>query len=106
MNNNYGVFISALQNMNLVRIVFNSKEKGFIERKCIPLDFGPWRNKLPERYHFFDLDSPDKPHPLSVQLEDLQQIEVLDDKFSEATLASIITWKFNWHYKRDWGKFS
>ena len=102
----YDIFLTAIKNMNIVEIIFNSNDKGVIKRKCIPLDFGSWRNALPERYHFYDLDSPTKPHPLPVRIEALQEIKILNEKFSVETLSSIITWPFSWYIKRDWGRYS
>jgi len=100
------LFLQALHNKKKVKVKINSKEKGIIERVCVPFDFGPSRrakdNK--KRYHFCDLDSPDGIHVLSILPEQLISIELLDEGFEP---ADYITWKkIMWFIPRDWGEFS
>ncbi|MFH1457084.1 MAG: hypothetical protein ABIF17_03135 [Patescibacteria group bacterium] len=104
--NNYDIFISAIHNRKMVKVQINSKEKGFIERICVPFDFGPSRRNLeinPERYHFYDLNSPEGEHNLSIIPEQLLNIEMLEDNFEP---AEYITWTPNWFISRDWGIYS
>ena len=53
-------FVQAIKEMKLVKVVFDSYEKGRITRICVPFDYGPSRRYKDgkERYHFYDLDSP------------------------------------------------
>ena len=77
-----------------------------IIRKCIPFDFGPSSrcNDELNRFHFWDLDSPDGSHNLSIHPEQLLEIKILDERFDP---KDYVTWKpTNWVVKRDWGAFS
>jgi len=95
----------AITNCNLVNVTVKSFEKGTIIRVCIPFDIGPSRKYKDGkvRYHFYDLNSPDGIHNLSILPEQLTNIEILQDKFDP---LNYVTWIPNWFYKRDWGKCS
>lgn len=102
----YEIFISAIHKKEIVKINFNSKEKGIIERICIPFDFWPSRRNLkenPDRYHFYDLDSPDWKHILSILPEQLLSIEKTWDIFNP---EDYIDWETKWFIPRNWGKYS
>lgn len=100
------VFIKAIHTKSPVKVKVNTYEKGLIDRHCIPFDFGPsnhFKDKS-ERFHFYDLNSPDGKHNLSILPEQLISIEALNETFDPATY---VTWKpINWHVKRDWGNYS
>jgi len=100
-------FLKSIHEKRIVRITFNSYEKGIITRNCIPYDFGMSRNpKLQdgrERYHFYDLNSPDGQHNLSILPEQLLKLELLAEHFEP---AQYVTWKPRWFVQRDWGKYS
>ncbi len=99
------LFLEAIQEKRIVKITFNSKAKGIIIRKCIPFDFGPSRRShdKSDKYHFYDLDSPDGNHNLSVAESQLMKIELTKDIFDP---QEYITWEPNWFIKRDWGRYS
>ncbi|CAD7767225.1 MAG: hypothetical protein DNFNHJIP_00632 [Candidatus Argoarchaeum ethanivorans] len=61
------IFLKAIHEKKVLRVKVNSHEKGIIIRKCIPFDFGSSRRYKDglNRYHFWDLDSPDGSHNLS-----------------------------------------
>lgn len=102
----YDDFIATIQSKKLIKVRFISEEKGMIERICIPFDFGPWRRKIetnPDRYHLYDLNSPEGEHNLSILPEQLISLEVLNDSFDP---ADYVTWTPNWFIKRDWGAYS
>lgn len=102
----FGNFIKAIREKRVILITFSSKEKGEITRRCIPFDFGPWRRNIlpnPERYHLYDLDSPEGQHNLSVLPEQLSDIVILDENFDP---SNYITWTTNWFIPRDWGIYS
>ncbi len=104
--NNHDIFISAINEKKLLKVSINSKEKGAIERICVPFDFGPSRRNLevnPDRYHFYDLDSPEGIHNLSITPDQLLEIEKLEKKFSP---ENYISWSPNWFVARDWGLYS
>jgi hypothetical protein len=97
-------FLQAIDNKFKLKVTFNAKEKGEIVRVCIPFDFGPSQkadtiDKF-EKYHMYDLDSQDGPHTLSLNLDQVMGIEILNENFDP---AEYITWQPKWIYKRDWG---
>lgn len=99
------LFIKAIQEKLVVVITFNSKEKGYLKRKCIPFDFGPSRRTKDQsdRYHFYDLDSPDGQHNLSILPNQLINIEITEITFDP---RDYIKWTPNWFLKRNWGSYS
>lgn len=100
------IFIHAIDNKNIVILTFNANSKGIITRKCIPFDFWPWRKNLsinPDRFHFYDLNSPDWKHNLSIIPEEVLKIEISDEIFNP---WDYVKWKPNWFIKRDWGIYS
>jgi hypothetical protein len=105
MNTIYQNFISAINSKNLVKVKINSKEKGVIVRICIPFDYALSKKYKDGkvRYHFYDLDSPEGKHNLSVLPQQVLNLEILDKTFNP---AEYITWKTDWSIKRDWGKYS
>ena len=103
---NHEKFLQAIHEKKRIKIQFNSPKKGVIERLCIPFDFGPSRRNLepnPDRYHLYDLDSPEGSHTLSILPEQLTSIEIINQSFEP---AEYITWIPNWFIERDWDKFS
>ncbi|MBS1504537.1 MAG: hypothetical protein JST32_20925 [Bacteroidetes bacterium] len=105
MASHYDIFIFAINEKRHTRVMVNSYEKGIIERTCIPFDFGPSRRYKDglDRYHFYDLDSPDGKHNLSILPDQLLNIEFLDIIFDP---AEYVTWTPNWFVTRDWGMHS
>lgn len=97
--------LEAINQMLIVRVTFNSHEKGVISRTCIPFDFGPSRRYKDglDRYHFYDLDSPEGSHNLSILPEQIASITLTGDNFDP---SDYITWTPNWIIKRNWGKYS
>jgi len=99
-------FVTAIRNKHLVEIHFRTKAGDERVRVCVPLDFGPSRRNIqpnPSRYHFWDLDSPDGPHILSIVSEQLLGIKLLDRSFEP---SDYVTWKPDWHIERDSGEES
>ena len=103
--NNHETFLHAITNKTVIELIFNSKEKGVITRKCIPYDFGPSSKSSKIKYHFHNLNSPKGPHPLPVLPEQIIEIKLLNESFDP---ANYVTWKppYNWFIKRDWGIYS
>jgi hypothetical protein len=103
--NKYDIFKKAIDNKFIVEIVVMTQEKGKIKRTCIPFDFGPsrkFKDKI-DRYYFYDLDSPEGKHNLSITPDQLLEIQLTIEKFNP---ADYVKWKPNWFVKRDWGKYS
>lgn len=100
-------FLHAIDNKLKVNITFNAKEKGQIIRVCIPFDFGASQKidaiDKSEKYHVLDLDSPDGPHNLALNPNEVVEIEILNENFDP---AEYVNWQPNWIYKRDWGNKS
>ncbi len=103
--NNKSLFLEAIHNKRIVKIKFNSKEKWVIVRYCIPFDFWPSRKfkDSEDRYHFWDLDSPEKKHNLSILPIQLLEIWLTDDSFFP---WDYVKWQPNWFIQREWGKYS
>lgn len=99
------IFLQAINNKGLIQLCFNSYEKGSITRKCIPFDFGPSSRYKDgqDRYHFYDLDSPEGKHNLSILPSQITSIELLTDTFEP---GDYIKWTPKWFIKRDWGIYS
>jgi hypothetical protein len=98
-------FIRAIHEKKHVQIIADTHEKGRIQRVCIPFDFGPGsriRDGL-NRYHFWDLNSPDGPHNLPLLPEQLLDLKILNESFDP---GDHIHWQTNWHISRDWGRYS
>ena len=105
MHKDHEKFVEAILQKKLVKIVFNSFQKGQIERKCVPYDFAV-SNKYKDRkvrYHFYDLDSPDSNHNLPVFPEQLISLEILAESFNP---EDFVSWTPRWTIKRDWGRYS
>lgn len=99
------IFLEAINKKRKLKVRVNSHEKGIISRECIPFDFGPGK-RYPDgqnRYHFYDLDSPDGSHNLSILPEQLLEIEIVDESFEP---GDYVHWPPNWSVKRDWGESS
>jgi hypothetical protein len=63
----HGVFMDALEAKETVLVTFWSKSSNEIKtRCCAPIDFGPWKHCRwnDNRYHMWDFDSEEGPHPL------------------------------------------
>ena len=105
MKEKHDLFLKAIHEKRIVKTTVNSNEKGIIIRMCIPFDFGPSRRYKDglDRYHFYDLDSPEGRHNLSILTNQLIEIEHSLDLFNP---ADYITWAPNWIIKRDWGIYS
>lgn len=102
-------FLRAIDNKLKVKVTFNAKEegKGQITRLCIPFDFGASQKvdaiDKSEKYHLYDLDSPDGPHNLPLNPEQIVNLQVLSEGFDP---TDYVKWPPNWIYKRDWGIYS
>lgn len=102
-------FIQAIKDKNKVRVNFYSKEDNdILERICAPMDYGPSRraNNGPDKYHFWDYESDKGPHTLSLLPEQVEVIEVLEERFNPADFIDWSVAEKPWFVKRDWGIYS
>lgn len=105
MCSDHSIFIQAIHDRLIVTLCCDSYEKGHIVRKCVCFDYGPSRKYKDglDRYHFFDLDSPDGKHNLSILPSQVISVTLTNENFEPSTY---VTWTPNWFVKRDWGVYS
>jgi hypothetical protein len=105
MANLYDEFIEAINSKKLVTVNAYTESKGTITRKCVPFDFGPSRRYKDglDRYHFWDIDSPDGSHNLSILPDNLLSLVILKVDFNP---GDYVTWTPKWYISRDWGLYS
>jgi len=99
-------FKGAIESRSKVQIDFVTKDGELKTRLCIPFDFGPSRRNLnpnPELYHFFDLNSPDGQHNLSLEPRAIRSMKVTDETFDP---GDYVKWKPNWFLPRNWDEWS
>ncbi|MHC1745538.1 MAG: hypothetical protein AB9895_00120 [Negativicutes bacterium] len=97
-------FTDAIQKRKLVRLKFFTGEYQPAVRKCVPLDIAPSRrskNKI-YKFHIWDLDSDPKPHILSLDPNQILQMEVLEEYFDPEDIVTWDTKASPWTIKRDW----
>lgn len=99
------VMVNAINKKSMVKLTFNSIEKGRIVRTCIPFDIGPGRRIKDgiERFHFYNLDSPEGSHTLSILPEQILNLEIMNAVFEP---GDYVKWEPKWFLQRDWGKYS
>ena len=102
-------FIRAVKEKKKVRVTFLSKEdNGILRRKCAPMDFGPSRRakEKNERYHLWDYESDKNNHTLSLSLQQIRAIEILDEDFDPSEFVKWNVEQSPWYIQRDWGIYS
>ncbi len=109
LNEAINILVNAIKQKKLLTIRFYSKEDGTIlERKCAPLDYGPSRRAKVKnnRFHFWDLDSDQGQHVLSLNLDQIVDITLLNSHFEPRIIVKWDTKKSPWFIPRDWGDVS
>ncbi|HEX4418367.1 MAG TPA: dihydrofolate reductase family protein [Kofleriaceae bacterium] len=102
MHKDHATFIQALHATRTLRVCFIAKKDNIQRtRTCAPLDFGPDRRAKDQsnRYHFWDYDSDDGPHSLSVLPEQIVSMVIAGHIFNP---VDIVTWVPDWTISRDW----
>nr|WP_092074122.1 hypothetical protein [Dendrosporobacter quercicolus]NSL47750.1 hypothetical protein [Dendrosporobacter quercicolus DSM 1736]SDM78119.1 hypothetical protein SAMN04488502_10791 [Dendrosporobacter quercicolus] len=101
-------FADAIHRKKIIQLTYITKELQQQERKCAPLDMAPSRRaKIPfYKYHVWDFDSQPKPHIVSLNPEQIIQIELLDEEFKPEDIVTWDTTKSPWSIVRDWGRLS
>ncbi|WP_121626785.1 hypothetical protein [Poseidonibacter antarcticus] len=100
-------FLEAINNKKLIEVRFIAKSDGQIrERKCVPFDYGVSSKSKDksDKYHFFDLNSPNSRHNLPLFPNQIQEINVLESESFDP--ADYVKWEPNWIFERDWGVYS
>lgn len=98
--------LEAINQRKIVNVTFQANEKGIITRLCVPFDIGPSRRYKDgqKRFHFYDLNSPDGHHNLSILPTQIQRIEITTNSFEP---GDYVTWEnIKWFVPRDWGQYS
>jgi hypothetical protein len=106
--NNKENMLNAIYAKKIVELNFIPRETWVITtRKCIPFDIWPrrrkWKSNWSERFHFYDLNSPDWKHTLSILPEQVISIKILNESFNP---WDYITWETEWFVRRDWWIYS
>jgi len=102
-------FIRAIHGKRKIILTFYSKEDGcFLSRKCAPMDYGPSRRakQKNDRYHVWDYESDTQKHTLSVNPEQISDIQFLEENFEPAEFITWDTVSSPWFIPRDWGPHS
>ena len=100
------IFLLAIHKKKLVKLIVNTKEKGLIERLCVPYDFGPSKRanlkSNPSKYHFFHNETK---HPSAFLPEQIIELKITDQDFDP---GNYVKWPspYNWFLERDWGIYS
>jgi hypothetical protein len=104
MHSDHATFITALESRQKLSLRFFSKEDGHpLTSKCAPLDYGPSRRTKDksDRYHFWDYESDEEPHQLSLLPSQIISMELLGEPFEP---EEVVTWTpVLWFYPREWG---
>jgi hypothetical protein len=107
MHRDHQIFTGGIDDLTKVSLTWFSQDDNVsLTRKCAPMEYGPSRRNLnpnPSRYHFWDYESDEGPHPLSLTAEQVGSIAATSDGFEPAVF---VTWTPNWFYVRDWGSYS
>jgi hypothetical protein len=101
----YDLFIQSIHEKRIINLTFNSQEKGTITRKCVSFDYGPSKRYKDDqdRYHLYDLDSPEGKHNLSILPSQIVILELSDELFEP---GDYVKWTPAWIVSRDWGVYS
>lgn len=98
-------FLQAIQDKKYILMTKNTKDKGIIERRCVPYDYAVGKNHKSDntpRYWTWHLETK---HPSPTKERDVIEIKILDECFDP---GEYVTWSspYNWSTPRDWGVYS
>lgn len=100
------IFIEAIHNCKLVELTFQGSNGNIKTRICVPFDYGPFSKAKDksDRYHFWDINSPDGSHNLSLLPSAIIKITTLPQSFEP---SKYVKWTpIKWYIVRDWGLYS
>ena len=92
-------FISWIHEKRLIEVSFVKSDGTATERRCAPIDYGPFKNLSGDRYHLIDLSKKDKPHIMGLSASQIVSVMPSNDQFDPLQL---VTWTPSWHISRDW----
>jgi hypothetical protein len=99
-------FIRAIHGKKKVRLdFFSQQDNSYVTRICAPMDYGPSRRSgvdSKNRYHLWDYESADGPHPLSLKADQIRDIQITNEMFE----PDFVSWTPNWFVSRNWGAYS
>ena len=98
----------GIQKKQMVMVRFNARDGQILLRKCAPLDYAiSKRAKTPRfKFHFWDFDSSIKNHLLSLDLEQIIEVDIMEESFNPEDFVTWNTAKSPWFIARDWGIYS
>jgi hypothetical protein len=102
MISNHALFIGAIRDKNLVRIVFYSHlDAGKVDHECAPLDYGPALKEKDtlDRYWVWDNDNTAGANPLGLFPDQIVSVQVTGRNFAPEHLA---LGPRVWSVIRDW----
>lgn len=100
------IFIEAIRNCKLIELTFRDSDDNIKTRICVPFDYAPSSRAKDksDKYHFWDIDSPDGSHNLSLLPSSIITITALEQNFEP---SQYVTWaSIKWYISRDWGSYS
>lgn len=109
MHSDHNVFVRGIREKKKIQLTFFSKEdRSTLIRLCAPMDYGPSRRAKDksDRYHFWDFESDEVEHVLSLLPNQIVRIEPSEDSFEPAEFIGWDTQENPWFLARDWGQFS
>ena len=98
--------VAAIHSKQKLRVTFYSKQDGApVERTCAPMDLGPSRRAKDQsdRFHLWDYDSDNGPHPLSLPVDQVITIAPLTAYFEPSEFVTWSTISSPWTVARNWG---
>ena len=97
----YDLFINAIHDKKIIKVIEDTDEKGRIERTAIPYDFGKSKRgnltENPDKYHMHHIETS---HTVSILPSKIVSMELTGESFDP---ADYVTWETNWNIPRDWG---
>ena len=102
MISNHALFIDAIRDKSLVRVVFYSHpDAGKVDHECVPLDYGPTQeeNDTFDRYWVWDNASNTGVNPLGLSPDQIVSVQVLGRNFFPEHLSLGTR---EWSVIRDW----
>ncbi|PRM92500.1 hypothetical protein CJ673_10455 [Aliarcobacter cryaerophilus] len=100
-------FLQAIHEKKLVQVKFVAKSDNQLrDRKCVPFDYGAssTAKDKSDKYHFYDLNSPNGRHNLPLFPNQIREIKILENESFDP--ADYVKWEPTWIVERDWGQYS
>ena len=96
----HDVFVRSIHERHLVVVTFVKTTTGELAtRRCVPLDFGPYRKLDGLRYSLLNHGGGSGSHPMGLHAADIHEIAATKVHFDPSV---VITWTPTWHLPRAW----